>query len=196
MGIQRGSMGIREWEIGNSEPFSSSRFFLLSPNKFFPSSTCYRSRINEQNRNQKKVFNMIKDKTYDLFISHGWEYNDNYYRMLEFLDKVQNAIDGFTYEPTSEAEHDAPHRKYEDELKVEMRAQIDRSDALFILSDQYEHYAFWLDFAMDYAQKIGKPILGMRPWGETTTPAAVEQHADTMLQWDTGDIEKALNKYC
>lgn len=139
---------------------------------------------------------MDPDKTYELFISHGWEYNDNYYRMIEFLDKTQNALDGFNYEPASDAEHDAPHRKYEDELKVEMRAQIDRSEAVFILSDQYEHNAYWLDFAMDYAHKSDTPVLGMRPWGEKRTPAAVEQHSDALLQWDTREIEKALNKYC
>lgn len=147
------------------------------------------------NRNQTGII-MNPDKTYELFISHGWEYNDNYYRMIEFLDKAQNALDAFTYEPASDAAHDAPHRKYEDELKVEMRAQIDRSDAVFILSDQYEHHAYWLDFAMDHARNSGIPVLGMRPWGEKNTPAAVEQHSDTLLQWNTGDVEKAINKYC
>ena len=29
-------------------------------------------------------------KTYDVFISHAWTYNSDYYRLVEMLDKAPN----------------------------------------------------------------------------------------------------------
>lgn len=128
---------------------------------------------------------------YDLFVSHGWEYTHEYYKVLEYLDEISNHND-FSYINHSEPQHDAPSRKYTDELKVELRDQIDKSQAILVLSDMYKHYAYWLDFEMEYAQIQDKAIIGLHSWGERKTPIDIKTQADRIIGWNPDTLVKAL----
>ena len=56
-------------------------------------------------------------KTYDVFISHAWKYPDDYYRIVEFLNKAPN----FKWRNYSVPPHDPKEGDLEEALKKQIR---------------------------------------------------------------------------
>ena len=64
----------------------------------------------------KKIFNKLRRKfmkTYNIFISHAWDYNSDYYRLVEKLKNEPY----FYFKNYSVPEHDALKTKTDKELK-------------------------------------------------------------------------------
>ena len=125
---------------------------------------------------------------YRIFVSHAWDYHDEYYRLIEFLDGAPN----FIYANYSVPEHD-PLDSSED-LCEEIRQQIRPVEVVVILGGMYVAYSDWIQFEVDYATDLGKPMLGVRPWGAQVMPRAVQDAADEIVGWNTSTIVNAIRR--
>lgn len=136
-------------------------------------------------------------RTYHLFISHGWKYTDDYYRMMEYLEKISESEPQFRYDLHSEPESEKgrKNRKTE-ELMAEMQEQIRDTECVLILSDMYKESHYWLDYAMDLAQDWQIPILGIRKWNGQKSPYQIEERADEMVEWEKKSILTAIRNQC
>ena len=47
---------------------------------------------------------------------------------------------------------------------------------------------------MDFAKQIGKPILGIKRWGEQRSPQSVVDCADEMVAWNSASIVAAIRR--
>jgi hypothetical protein len=47
---------------------------------------------------------------------------------------------------------------------------------------------------MDFAKSLGKPILGIKRWGEQRTPESVVNVADEMVAWNSSSIVAAIRR--
>ncbi|HKJ33802.1 MAG TPA: TIR domain-containing protein [Balneolales bacterium] len=136
-------------------------------------------------------------RTYHLFISHGWKYTDDYYRMVEYLEKLSQMESRFGYDIHSEPESEKGKKnRNTEELMSEMQSQIRDSECVFILSDMYKEYHYWLDYAMDLAKDWDIPIIGVRTWGDAETPYQIEERADEMVEWHDKSILTAIRNQC
>lgn len=130
-------------------------------------------------------------KNYRLFISHAWRYHDGYDRLIKFLN-------------------DAPYFKYSNysvpsakrfeslgpaQLKEELRDQIRPTQCVVVLGGLYVSYSPWIQFEIDYAKSLGKPIVGVKPWSSQRTPQAVSLAANTLVGWNTDSIVGAIRNY-
>lgn len=127
-------------------------------------------------------------RTYNLFISHAWDYNDDYYRLVQFL----NAAPNLKWKNLSVPEHD-PLKT--DRLEYELRGQMRDAHAFLILSGMYVAHSEWIGFEIDFARRIGRPIIGIRPWGSERIPAAVEDAATAIVGWNTDAIVRAIRTH-
>lgn len=124
-------------------------------------------------------------RNYNLFISHAWDYNDDYYRLVKFLDAAPN----FKWKNLSVPRHDP---LVTDRLQYELRAQMRDAHAFLILSGMYVAHSDWIEFEIDFAARIGRPIIGIRPWGSERVPAAVQNAATEIVGWNTDAIVRAI----
>jgi hypothetical protein len=99
-------------------------------------------------------------KTYGVFICHDWEYCDDYYRVCDFLDEAAN----FDWENRSVPEHDPLDT--DRRLRYNLRNEIRPAHVMLVLAGMYTARSRWMDWEMTFARRIGKPILGIAPWGE------------------------------
>ena len=127
---------------------------------------------------------------YRLFISHAWQYNDDYYRLIGMLDNASN----FIYSNYSVPEHDPVDANNKTKLKEELRQQIRPVEVVIILGGMYVAYSDWIQFEIDFATSLGKPILGIRPWGAQVMPTAVQDAADKIVGWNTSTIVAAIRE--
>ncbi len=128
--------------------------------------------------------------TYRLFISHAWKYNEDYYKLLNFLNEASN----FKYANYSVPEHDPVDASNNNKLAEELRQQIRPVEIVIILGGMYVAYSDWIQFEIDYAKDLGKPILGVKPRGAQVMPRAVQEAADEIVGWNTSTIVSAIRK--
>jgi hypothetical protein len=67
-------------------------------------------------------------KTHNLFISHCWDYNDEYYRLIEYLRAASN----FDLKNFSVPEHDHLDTRNDHELEVAHSYQIRPTHSVLI----------------------------------------------------------------
>jgi len=79
-------------------------------------------------------------------------------------------------------------------LEQELYDQIRPAHAVIILAGMYAAYRYWIQKEIDLAEGLGKPILGVYPWGSQRVPLSVQQAADMMVGWNTGSIVTAIRQ--
>jgi antiphage defense system Thoeris ThsB-like protein len=135
-------------------------------------------------------------KTYDLFLSHAWRYNDDYYRLENLLNQATN----FKWRNYSVPTHDP---------LIDPKSQVGRARLLRMLNDQirpvncvlilaglYVSHSDWIPDEIDIAAiSYKKPIIGIIPQGNVNVPKKVQDVAKEIVGWSTNSIVAAIRKY-
>ena len=130
-------------------------------------------------------------KRYRGFISHAWAYNDEYYR----LEKRLKEYPYFDWHNYSVPQHDALDTTTDWELQKALRNQLAPTNHVLVLAGMYAAHRKWIQMEIDVAKEMGKPIIGVRPWGQERVPQAVQDVAVEMVGWDTGKIVRAIREH-
>lgn len=128
---------------------------------------------------------------YRLFISHAWHRHEGYDRMIQFL----NAAPNFIYSNYSVPVDKAFDKMTNSQLEEQIKQQIRPVESVIILGGIYVSYSKWIQFEIDYAKSLMKPIIGVQPWGSQRMPLAVQNAANTIVGWNTSSIVKAIREY-
>ncbi len=139
---------------------------------------------------------MIYTRTYNLFISHAWKYGSEYERLVGLLDGAP----GFSYNNYSAPKHKPLHNLDSTDVtkKLEIKQAIDRkispASCVLVISGMYVAYREWMQYEIDTAVRMNKPIIGVKPWGAERVPTAVSTVATEMVGWNTSSIVSAITK--
>ena len=125
------------------------------------------------------------------FISHAWNYNAEYYRLVDMLSKANN-FDFYNY---SVPEHNPLTPRTLRALGPALENQMRPAQVVLIIAGMYVAYSDWIDFEIAYAVRTGKPIVGVHPWGAQVTPRAVSQNANIMVGWNTNSVVSAIRTH-
>lgn len=79
-------------------------------------------------------------------------------------------------------------------LKEEIRGQIRPVQCVIVLAGMYAAHSDWIQFEIDFAQFLQKPILGIVPWGAERTPLSVTKAADKMVYWNSASIVQGIRE--
>jgi hypothetical protein len=129
-------------------------------------------------------------RRYNVFISHAWNYDEDYYRVETFLTEAPN----FDWRNLSVPSHDGIDARNTTELEQRLRDQMRAADVFMIISGMYVAHSDWIDFEIAFARRIGRPIIGMLPWGSVRVPQAVQAAAVEMVGWSSGSIVAAIRR--
>ncbi len=134
-------------------------------------------------------------KTYDLFISHAWKYNDDYYRLEEMLKEAFF----FKWRNYSVPVHDPlidPNTIVgKNKLISMLDAQVKPVNCVLILSGMYASHSDWILKEIEIAKAYNKPIIGVKPWGLINVPTIIQNSANTIVGWNTDTIVNAIRTY-
>ena len=75
------------------------------------------------------------------------------------------------------------------------RNTISLSSCVIVLSDLYPEFHQWIDYMIDTAIEIGRPIIGINPRGQEEIPVKVSSNATTMIEWESSSIVEAIKTY-
>lgn len=132
-------------------------------------------------------------KNYKLFISHSWAYSDGY----EKLCKLLNGASNFSYSNYSIPKDDPVHTKRDSVLYEAIKQKMIFCNVIIIMAGKYATYSKWIakeiqiaknDFAKD------KPIIGIKPWGNTQVSSLVQNNANVLVGWNTSSIVDSIRR--
>lgn len=135
---------------------------------------------------------MPKLKTYSLFISHAWQYDAHYTRLVNLL----NEGDLFAWKNFSVPEHDPvldPEKKADrKKLTEELAQQIRPTHCVLVIAGMYVHYRDWIQTEIVISQQFGKPVIGVKPWGHERVPQEIQQVSNCVVNWNSASIITAI----
>lgn len=124
---------------------------------------------------------------YNLFISHAWHRSEHYKKVVDWLDDS-----GIEYRNYSVPEEDPLHSGNDTQLKADLTAQIKPSSCVIILSGMYAAHSDWIEYEIDEAVRMGKYIIGVKPWGQERVPKRISDSADVMVGWNSNSLINAI----
>lgn len=125
-----------------------------------------------------------------LFISHSWSYSERYVSMLNLL----NSRPYFNFINYSVPETKAFGPMANAQMKEQLRSQIRPAQCVIIIGGMWTNHSDWIQFEMDFASSIGKPILGVRPRSAKVMPQAVVNISNLMVNWNADSIVAGIRQ--
>ena len=102
-------------------------------------------------------------RVYKLFLSHAWDYDDDYNRLVKLL----NNADDFHWRNLSVPSNDRIHTaKNAEDIGTALGAYIAKADCILICSGMYCAHRTWIQAEIDIAKALGKPIIGLELWAK------------------------------
>lgn len=134
-------------------------------------------------------------KTYDLFLSHAWKYNEDYYRLEKMLKKAPNFYFRNYSVPTHDPLIDPKSSVGRNKLTGLLDNQVKPVNCVVILSGMYVAYSDWILKEIEIAKSYDKPIVGVIPWGKQNIPKVVQDNSHAMVGWNTSTIIEAIRTH-
>jgi len=127
-------------------------------------------------------------RTYNVFISHSWNYDDDYYRLEKLLDNASN----FKWKNFSVPRHDSLNTTTDMGLINALGDQINPTGIVIILAGMYASHSKWIQREIDLALNGKKPIIAVEPWGQERTPKEIQDIALDVVGWNTSSIVSSI----
>lgn len=134
-------------------------------------------------------------KTYDIFISHAWGYNEDYYKIENMLLETEL----FMWRNYSVPQHDPlidPNTHAgKRELIDLLEKQIKPVNCVLILGGMYTVYSEWILKEIELAGKYNKPIIGVYPRGQVYMPKVIQEVAKDIVSWNRYSIVSSIRQF-
>lgn len=127
----------------------------------------------------------------NVFVSHRHE-DDDGLRELKNLMK-QHGTECHDYSITADNPNNAHNENY---IKYEILApRIQQAGCLLVYVSNRTRHSEWVEWEIDYAQKLGKRIVGVWARGDRDCeiPEAFDRHGDAVVGWNGESIVDAIN---
>ena len=125
-----------------------------------------------------------------LFISHSWTYSERYNSMVSLLTNRPY----FEWTNYSVPENKAFVGLSSHALAEQLRNQIRPVQCVVIIGGMWTNHSDWIQFEIEFAQSIGKPILGVRPRSAKVMPAAVISASNEVVNWNADSIVAGIRQ--
>lgn len=129
-------------------------------------------------------------KIYNVFISHSWDYVNDLMGLRNLL--LSRGYFNVLFNETPP--HDPINSQNADYIKRVIKQNIQNSDVVIGMSGMYAAYSEWMEWELQTAKSLGKPILGVIPWGQQRVPYAVSSKANMLVRWNTESIVAAIRQ--
>ena len=137
--------------------------------------------------------------TYNIFISHAWQYSDRYYDTIRLLDNAASKYSDFDYVDYSVPKHDPlidPNTEIGNrKLTQLLRNQIAKASSIIVPAGMYVNNRYWIQKEIDIAVtgfQSPKRIIAIRRRGQQRTPQELIELADRTVKWSSTSLAKAV----
>lgn len=130
-------------------------------------------------------------RTYNLFISHAWDYRDEYHRLVSLLSSARN----FSWKDFSVPFHHPLDTATNGELREALWRQIRLVHVVLVISGVYATHRDWIRRELELAEGFSKPIIAIVPRGNTRISGTAQDFALEVVNWNTESIVRAIRTH-
>lgn len=134
-------------------------------------------------------------KTYDLFLSHSWRNNTDYYRLIGLLRNASYFKFRDYSVPIHRPKVDPNSSASVRFVTGELEKQIKPVNCVLLMAGVYSTHSDWIHREVNLARKYNKPIIGVIPWGQRNVSSIVRNSAHEMVNWNTDSIVGAIRRH-
>lgn len=122
----------------------------------------------------------------DIFISHAWRFHGDYQKLIDLLDEHANLkVRNFGlpwYDPALNIHTEEGGNT----LRELLRNQIIPAQVFVLLSSVFANKGArkWVDFELEYAKQLAKPVVALPNFGEDEVPLEVCEYSDRQASWE------------
>ena len=130
-------------------------------------------------------------RTYSLFISHRWDYDD-------ILQNLKTLLNSRGYFPAvyTQIEKTCPiNSDLAWVIKANITKHLQDSDVVLAIAGVYASYSEWMQWEMDKAKELGLNVIGVIPWGQERISQEVYCRSVIDVRWNADSIVDAIRKY-
>lgn len=129
-------------------------------------------------------------RTYNVFISHSWDHVDDLRNLRKMLENRGYFHVNFLETPP----HDPINSCNSTYVKLVIRNHLSNSDVVIGMAGVYASYSEWMRWELDTAIELGKPVLGVIPWGQVNVSSVIQARAKELVRWNTESIVDAIRR--
>lgn len=126
-----------------------------------------------------------------LFISHAWQYDQAYLTLVKWFDDEPN----FLWKNCSIPSTNALPDKTTSGLAQGITRQINPAQGVLIIAGMYAAHSGWIDWEISEARRLGKTIIGIKPWGNQLMPVKVQEAANVLVNWNSASVISTIRLY-
>ncbi|WP_286952841.1 MULTISPECIES: TIR domain-containing protein [Aminobacterium] len=133
-------------------------------------------------------------RQYNIFISHAWDYDQHYDRLVSLL-KEARYFKMLNYSAPRDKPLAPPNCNISEyELARRIKEKITHAHVVIVIAGMWVDYSKWIHYEIDTAATMRRPILCVKPWGHKCVPKDVEFYANKVVNWDTSSIVNAIRE--
>ncbi|HJA34012.1 MAG TPA: TIR domain-containing protein [Candidatus Mediterraneibacter merdigallinarum] len=130
-------------------------------------------------------------KNYHLLISHSWKYSHQYETIVNWL----NGSPYFKWANHSVSADNPFNTESDSELQERLTRQIQGCSAIIVVSGMYTSYSKWINYEINEARRMNKPIIGIKPWGNERIPVKIQENSTALVNWNSTSLISAVRDY-
>jgi len=131
-----------------------------------------------------------EDNPIRVFVAHNFQESDDYLRVFEFLESMDN----FFYLNVSKPE-DMPAKGGMDAIKETLIAQIKECEAVVVPAMFYLEQNDLARFQLDVAEANERPVIAVRPFGGVAdSPQELLDRVNEHIEWNDREFVDSLKR--
>ena len=68
-------------------------------------------------------------------------------------------------------------------------------NAIIVVSGMYTLYSEWIDYEINEAIRMNKPIIAIKPWGNERVPLKIQNNATVLVGWNSASLISTIRNY-
>ena len=129
-----------------------------------------------------------RKKVVRLFISHSWDYSEDYVNLVNFLRR----IDDYDFYNYSVPKHNPLSADTDKKLLDELCDQLRGCHILIVLATMRPTYSEWIQKEILIANVYDKAVLAILPRGQKRVASIITTYSDKLVKWNVKSIRKAI----
>lgn len=130
-------------------------------------------------------------KTYKLFISHSWEYDN----LLQNLKDLLNERGYFSAEYYQFEKNCPCNSEKASVIKANITKRLKETEVVLAIAGVSASYSEWMQWEMDKALELGLNIVGVIPRGNERISQEVCKRSVEDVRWNTESVVNAIKTY-
>ncbi len=130
-------------------------------------------------------------KTYKLFISHSWEYDN----LLQNLKDLLNERGYFSAEYYQFEKNCPCNSEKASVIKANITKRLKETDVVLAIAGVSASYSEWMQWEMDKALELRLKIVGVIPRGNERISQEVYKRSVEDVRWNTESVVNAIKTY-